>query len=103
MQAHKEGWNILLAFNEDIGIALKKAYDYDFDNEAMVLKQAANIVRRDMFSRKSSFSGKFGQTCQQKSVAPSLMTLVGWCLVARVSRLAPRTLMKTKPHLAHQS
>ena len=46
MQAHRQGRDILLAFNEDIGLALKRVSESDFDEEAIILSKAAKIVRR---------------------------------------------------------
>ena len=48
MQAHKHDRNVLLAFNEDTGTVLNNAYGCDFDDEGMILSQAARIVRRSM-------------------------------------------------------
>ena len=50
LQAYREGNDALLAFNKDVGAALRQAYERDFDDEAWILSQAAKIVRRDMFS-----------------------------------------------------
>ncbi len=81
MEAHKHGRDVLLAFNEDIAIALKTAYDRDFDDDGIILAKAATIVRRDIFSKeKSVFTGSFDNSCQQKSVPQSLTTLVDMIL-----------------------
>lgn len=37
LQAHKQGRDVLLAFNDDIGLALKQMYERDYDDEAMIL------------------------------------------------------------------
>ena len=56
----------LLAFKDDIAFALKKAYDTDFDDEAIILAKAANIVRRDMMNMNTrTFNGSFDTQCQQ--------------------------------------
>ena len=44
MQAHKHGRDVLLAFNENIGTVLNNAYGHDFDDEGMILSQAARII-----------------------------------------------------------
>ena len=81
MQAHKQGRDVLLAFNEDIGFALRKACETDYDDEAVILAKAAKIVRRDMFQLpKTTFTGTFEEDCQQKSVPQSLTSLVGMIL-----------------------
>jgi hypothetical protein len=76
MQAHPEGRDVLLVFNTDIGAALREASKNDFDNEALILKQASNIVRRELFDKNSVFAGTFENNCQDSSVPPSLKTLV---------------------------
>ena len=63
MQAHKQGRNVVLIANHDIGQALQKACHHDADNDAVHLARVAKIVRRDMFKAKQNFDGSFGQTC----------------------------------------
>ena len=76
IQAHKHGRDVLLAFNEDIGTVLNNAYGRDFDDEGMILSQAARIVRRSMSETKYSFNGTFGKDCQSQSVPGLLLSLV---------------------------
>ena len=76
MQVHKHGRDVLLAFNEDIGTVLNNAYGRDFDDEGMILSQAARIVRRSMSETKYSFNGTFGKDCQSQSVPGLLLSLV---------------------------
>ena len=76
MQAHRQGRDILLAFNKDIGLALKRVYESDFDEEAIILSKAAKIVRRDILNTKYTFDGTFEKECQKKSVPQSLLSLV---------------------------
>jgi hypothetical protein len=72
LQAHKHGREVLLAFEDDVGLALKKAYESDFDEEAIVLAKAAEIVRKDILKHeKSAFTGSFSQECQQQSIPQS--------------------------------
>lgn len=80
MQAHKQGRDVLLVFEDDIGLALKNIYKRDFDNEAMTLLRATTIIRRDIMNKKSTFKGLFANNCQQNSVPESLKTLVGMIL-----------------------
>lgn len=49
MQAVKQGREVLLVFNDDVGNVLAKACKYDADNDAVYLARAAAIVRREMF------------------------------------------------------
>ena len=48
MQNHRQGRDILLAFDEDIGLALQRVFESDLDEEAISLSKAAKIVRRDL-------------------------------------------------------
>lgn len=76
MEAHKQGRDVMLIFNNDVGLALKKACEYDADSDAIHLAKAANIVRRDIFKMKNPFNGSFEKTCQEDSVPASLLALV---------------------------
>ena len=76
MQARKHGRDVLLEFNEDNGTVLNNAYGRDFDDEGMILSQAARIVRRSMSETKYSFNGTFGKDCQSQSVSGLLLSLV---------------------------
>ena len=73
MEAHTQD---ILAFNRDVGAALRKACEHDADGDAVHLARAATIVRRDMFSKKMEFNGSFSTTCQEQSVPNSLLALV---------------------------
>ena len=75
MSEHKDGRDVLLAFNKDIGIALKKSYENNYDDDAMCLAKAASIVRRDMLRTKAVFSGSFSHDCQEKAIPDSLLAL----------------------------
>lgn len=70
----------MLAFNEDIGHALKNLYEQDFDSQAMILSQAAKIIRQDVLNTTSKFNGTFASNCQRESVPESLKTLIGMIL-----------------------
>ena len=80
LQAYKEGRDVLLVFRKEVGTALKESSNHSFDNEAVILKQAANIVRKELLDRKTSFNGAFDKGCQENSVPPLLNTLVGLIL-----------------------
>ena len=49
LKANREGRDILLCFDCDMGPALPNVCDDDCDSEAICLARAAKIVRRDMF------------------------------------------------------
>ena len=74
--AHREGRDVLLAFTSDVGSALRKACDADYDEKAICLARAAKIVRKDMLKLQSTFTGTFEEDCQVKSVPHSLLALV---------------------------
>ena len=80
MQAHKQGRNVVLIANHDIGQALRKACHHDADNDAVHLARAAKIVRSDMCKVKQNFDGSFGRTYQKDSVPASLLALVSMVL-----------------------
>ncbi len=69
----------MLAFDEDIGLALGKACEQDSDSDAVHFARAAQIVRRCMFNSKP-FTGSFEENCQSKSVPHSLLALVSMVL-----------------------
>ena len=64
LEEHKQGRDVLLGFNQDLGSALQKACGQDADDDAIHLARAANIVRRDMLKIKTAFSGSFDTYCQ---------------------------------------
>ncbi len=80
LQAHKEGRDILLVFNEDIGLAVMKACEHDADSDAILLARAAKIVRKEIFNLKATFTGTFDSQCQISSVPNSLVALVSMIL-----------------------
>jgi hypothetical protein len=49
----------MLAFNDDIGQALKNLHEQDYDSEAMTLLKAAKIIRQDILNKKRRFNGEF--------------------------------------------
>jgi len=76
LSAHREGRDVLLAFSGDVGSALRKVCDSDYDDDAICLARAAKTVRKDMLKLQSTFTGTFDKDCQVKSVPHSLLTLV---------------------------
>ena len=76
LKAYKEGRDILLAFDEDIGSALTKVCEKEYDDEAITLAKAAQIVRRYMLEKNASFTGSFDSECQTQSVPQTLLALV---------------------------
>ena len=76
LQALKQGKQVVLIFNKDVGEALKQATCYSCDDEGISIAKAANIVRRHMFGTKCSFTRTFNDSCQHESVTPILVSLV---------------------------
>ena len=98
LEEHKQGRDLLLAFNQDLGSALQKACGQDAD--AIHLARAANIVRRDMLKIKTAFSGSFDTYCQEDSVPHTLTGLVGMALNGSNIRDQPNHLCIPAPTLA---
>lgn len=77
LTSHTEGRNVLLAFEDDVGVLLKQASEKNYDDEAMYLAKAASIIRRDIFAMDAQmFQGSFTDDCQEKSIPSSLKGLV---------------------------
>ena len=66
LEEHKGGRDILLAFNQDIGAALRMTCEPDADSDCTHLARAANIVRRDMLNMTTVFSDTFDILCQEE-------------------------------------
>ena len=81
LEAHKEGRVNLLAFNEVVSPALKKACeDDDFDSNFIQIHKTAKLIRNDMLHMSTQFSGSFPTDCQETAVPQSLLTLVNMLL-----------------------
>ena len=60
---------------------LKQAYNCNYEDDALVLSKAANIVREDIQNSNCfQFSGSFPPHCQQDSVPTNLKYLVSMLL-----------------------
>ena len=75
LQTHKEGKSYILMFESDVSKALKNVHE-STDEEGMILKKAAQIIRRDMLRKTSIFDGTFDDECQVNSVSPSLLYMI---------------------------
>ncbi|XP_066970170.1 uncharacterized protein [Macrobrachium rosenbergii] len=67
-------------FDEDIGPALRKAYDWDSDSDPMLLAHAAQIVLHHMFDDGRLYDDPFKTRCQEKSVLNILWAFVNMVL-----------------------
>jgi hypothetical protein len=80
MQAQKVGKSYLLLYSDNVGDAVRTACETDYDDDALCLSQAAKIVRDEMLKHSYLFEGAFKNNCQEDSVPPSLLALVGMIL-----------------------
>ena len=76
LRAYKDGRDVLIAFDDDVSSALFKVCEKEYDDEAITVARAAQIIRRDMFKKNSSFTGSFDKQCQEQSMPPTLLALV---------------------------
>ena len=81
LTAYKSGREVLLAFDDDVGHALKRACLEKQDEEAVYLSKAANIVRRDILRHKNSFTGSFEKGCLEQAVPKSLTAIVSMIIL----------------------
>ena len=56
----------------DLGDAIRKACEQDYDSEALHLARAAKIIRRDMFSMQQSFKGTFEIDCHAEEIGTTI-------------------------------
>ena len=64
MKAYKEGRDVFMAYEDDIGTVLRQGYQTDRDEQSVMMTQIADTIRRDIFTQKVTFSGSFDQTSQ---------------------------------------
>ena len=76
LNSYKQGRDVMLSFDDDVGHALRDACLDDADDEAICLAKAADIIRRDMFGMHTGFDGSFPRGCQEDAVPKSLVALV---------------------------
>ena len=74
LEAHKQERDVILTFDEDIGLALSQASDY---SDAIILAKVAKILRRHMLDHTSMFDGTFHDGCIEEAIPSSLVQFVG--------------------------
>ena len=80
-QAQSDGKNAILVFEKGMQQILKQAFNCNYEDDALVLSKAANIVREDIRNSTGfQFSGSFFPDCQQDSVPTNLKYLVSMLL-----------------------
>ena len=72
-QAQHDGRNIVIIFKDGMKDMIKDALKKrDFTEDALIMAQAATIVRKDIFHREGfQFTGQFPPGCQEKSLPSS--------------------------------
>ena len=75
LQAQPKGKNLLLIFSKDIGSTIQHAISRDMDEDKVILAKAAQIVRKEMFSKEYEFTGSFESNCERNAVSKSLLAL----------------------------
>lgn len=72
--AHKQGRDVLLAFQVDVGLALSQASEY---SEAFIMAKAAKILRRHILDHQSRVDGTFHEGCVKDAIPPTLLQFIG--------------------------
>ena len=75
LRAQKQGKDVVLLFDADMGAIVSAASQGD--NDAFYLARAAQIVRRDILSTEYAFDGTFDPDIEDSVVPPSLCALIG--------------------------
>ena len=75
MRAQAQGRDVMLMFNSDIGQAIKNASSKN-DDDAIHLVRAAQILRKDMFTKEKVFDGSMKPGCERDAVPESVLGLV---------------------------
>ena len=76
MNAYKEGRDVFMAYEDDVGTVLRQGYQNDRDEQSVMMTKIADMIRRNIFAQKVTFSGSFDQNSQVESVPQSLLSLV---------------------------
>jgi hypothetical protein len=76
IRAYKQGRDVLLSFDDDVGFALMNSSVDNCDDEAICLAKAAQLIRRDVLGMQATFDGSFSKGCQEQAVPKSLVALV---------------------------
>ena len=75
LKAQSQGKNTLLIFSKDIGSTIQHAINDDMDEDTVTLAKAAQIVRKEIFSKEYEFNGSFEHNCEKNAVSKSLLKL----------------------------
>ena len=98
--SYKEGREVLLAFNDDVSIALKIACDSNPDSDALCLMKAANLVRKDMKRVENHFTGLFKENYQSDSAPKPLLAWTSIILNDPNIPSDPESIFNSQPNLS---
>ena len=73
LEAHTKGRDVLLIFEKDIGPAIAFACDY---NDTMHMAKTAEMIRCQLATKKTTFSGSLVSEDIDDSIPPPLLQLV---------------------------
>jgi hypothetical protein len=76
LRAQGQGRDVMLMFNSDIGEAIKIACSNNDDDDAIHLVRAAQILRKDIFTKEYTFDGSLKPGCEKDAVPESVLALV---------------------------
>jgi len=74
LTAVAHGRDILLTFNENVGVALKQMTENP-DSDALNLVHTAELVRNELFSGEYTFKGTFEDSFSKTCVPQTLLTV----------------------------
>lgn len=74
LEAHKKGRDVLLAFQDEVALALSESCAY---SDAIILSKAAKILRRHMLDHTILTDGTYNMNSTEEVVPPSLLQFVG--------------------------
>ena len=81
LKEFREGKETFLAFDDDLCTVLKVIYEQNYDDDAFVLSKAADILRRDIFTKQNeNFDGKFNVDSQICFAPQSLSSFIDMLL-----------------------
>lgn len=75
LEAHKNKYEVMLTFKDDVGETLLEAKQRACESDAVVLMRAANIIRNDIFQKRYTFTGSLTDKQYDDNTA-SLLALV---------------------------
>lgn len=93
LKAFRDGRDMFLAFNEDVGTFISTDYFEDADEKNVMMVKLAKTIREDIFSKTNTFNGTFDHESQVNSVPQSLLTLIN--MIINGSNITEQTHIKS--------